>query len=101
MKSGKVGYLSMMIKKSDLASMSGQELRQLIEDANTILHVKDKHDEMQHKMETALQDLFSKMSSYAYDYGCTVYIVMNDGLSYDVDNLMHCSVEIQDNSDVE
>ena len=85
MKLGKVGYLSMAIKKSDLVSMTEQELLQLIEDANRVIHLRSKYDEMQHKMEIELRGLLGKMQSYAYDNQCAVFIELEDeNVSYDV-----------------
>lgn len=101
MKLERIGYLSMMIKKSDLTSMSGQELRQLIEYANTILHVRDKYEGMQRKMEVEIRDLLSKMKSYAYDNNCTIFVKLEDEcVSYDVDMLPDVHVIIKDNDEL-
>lgn len=101
MKLERIGCFSMTIKKSDLVSMSGQELRQLIEYANTILHVRDKYEEMQRKMETEIRDLLSKIKSYAYDNHCTIFLELEDeNVSYDVDLLLDILVKIKDTDDL-
>lgn len=101
MKLERIRCLSMTIKKSDLVSMSGQELRQLIEDANTILHVRDKYEGTQRKMEAEIRDLLSKMKSYAYDNNCAIFIELEDeNVSYDVDFLPDILVKIKDPDDL-